>query len=67
MQTTLHITGMHCASCKKLIEGVSKDVAGIETADVNFETGVLTLTHNEGADIQKVKEEILSLGEYQVI
>lgn len=66
MQTTLHITGMHCASCKKLIESVSKDVSGIEAADVNFETGVLTLTHDEGANIQKVKEEILSLGEYHI-
>ncbi len=66
MQTTLHITGMHCASCKKLIESISKDVSGIETADVNFETGVLTLTHTEDANIQKVKEEILLLGEYSV-
>lgn len=67
MQTTFTIKGMHCASCKKLIESVSKDVTGIESADVNFETGLLTLTHDESADIQKVKAEILSLGDEYTI
>lgn len=66
MQTTLQIQGMHCASCKKLIESVSKDVPGVQSCEVDFTTGKATLTHDESMDLNKVKEEIRSLGEYTV-
>ena len=66
MQTTLQITGMHCASCKKLIESVSKDIPGVQNCEVDFATGKAIVTHDESMNIQKLKQEILSLGEYTV-
>ncbi|MDD5751264.1 MAG: heavy metal translocating P-type ATPase [Candidatus Peribacteraceae bacterium] len=35
-RTTLHITGMHCASCALLISDQLRDAPGVEEANVNF-------------------------------
>lgn len=66
MQTALQITGMHCASCKKLIENVVKDIPGVLNCVVDFENGKAMVEHDESVTVQKLKEEIQALGKYSV-
>lgn len=64
--TTLKIQGMHCVSCKLLIEDVCKDVPGVMTCEVNPETGIATITHEDTLDFTLLKKEIEQLGEYKI-
>lgn len=64
--TKLKITGMHCASCKALIEDVCRDVPGVSSCEVNLESGVAAILHDDSADMEVVKKEIGGLGEYKV-
>ena len=59
--TQLQITGMHCASCKALIEDVCKDFAGVASCDVDFATGKAVITHDEHTDIEGLIKEIEQL------
>lgn len=60
------IRGTHCASCKALIEDVCKDIEGINSCTVNFQTGETEINHNDNLDWQKLKQEIESLGQYKL-
>jgi P-type Cu+ transporter len=46
-QTTLAITGMHCASCANLIERRLSKTQGVSTANVNYATGKAAVTYDE--------------------
>ena len=61
MQTTVSIPGMHCASCAALIKDVSGEFPSIKSINVNVETKIVTLDHDERLDLQKWTEEIESL------
>ena len=67
MQTKLHVSGMHCSSCKKLIESVCSEIEGVESCSVNYETGEMVIDHTDSANLEKLKEEIRSLGEYNMV
>ncbi len=67
MKTTFTVKGMHCASCKELIEDVCKEMKGVASCSVNFKTGKVEIEHTEPLDKQKLTKEIKSLGEYEVI
>ena len=60
------IRGMHCASCKALIEDVCKDIPGIISCDVAQEQGAASLTHNGTVTFARVKQELENLGDYSV-
>lgn len=66
MKTTITIEGTHCNACKMLIEDVCTDVLGIDSCEVNFETGETIVDHNESLDWDSFKEEIEELGSYKV-
>ena len=66
MKTTLKITGMHCASCKTLIEDVCKDVSGVQSCEVDMASSLATVEHDDTLDVEKLKQEIAALGEYRV-
>lgn len=66
MKTILKIKGMHCISCKALIEDVCKDVAGVESCSVDLSAEKATLIHGTPGEIKKVKKEIEALGRYKV-
>jgi copper chaperone CopZ len=66
MITTLKISGTHCISCKKLLEGVILDVKGVKAAEVDFKTGIAKIRHENEGDIKTVKKEIDALGLYEV-
>lgn len=65
-KTTLNITGMHCASCKALIEEVSLEVSGVKACIVDPEKGTAVIEHDETFQFQPLKQAIEALGEYKV-
>ncbi len=67
MKTTqMTVTGMHCNSCKVLIEEVCTDTVGVRECSVDFATGKGTVTHEETVDLMQLKSAIEGLGEYTV-
>lgn len=67
MKTTLTIKGTHCNSCKMLIEDVCKEIPGIQSCTVDFETGKTEVEHDENANWNKLQKEVESLGQYRVV
>ena len=66
MKTVFTVKGTHCKACKMLIEDVCKDNKDVATCDVNFETGRTEIEHTDGLDIERLKKEIESVGDYKV-
>lgn len=66
MKTVLKITGMHCASCKLLIEDVCKDIPGVTSCEVDLAGNTTTIEHDASVNVSKIKQKICSLGDYQV-
>lgn len=62
----LTITGLHCASCKLLIEDVGKDVPGVISCMVDPTTGQTVIEHNDPFKTDEFKKEIEALGKYHV-
>ena len=70
-KTVLKIQGMHCVSCEKIIEMELKEVAGVESAKVNYKAGeaivevksetdrnaVLAAVKKAGYEAQIIREE----------
>ncbi len=66
MKTVLKITGMHCASCKLLIEDVCKEIPGVTSCEVDLGGNIATIEHDASVSAEKLSQEISSLGDYQV-
>ncbi|MBI5731923.1 MAG: cation transporter [Candidatus Magasanikbacteria bacterium] len=66
MQTKVKITGMHCVSCKKLIEDVAKEIHGVQSCTVDQTTGTGIIEHDGTFDYAKFLEEMTGLGSYKV-
>lgn len=66
MKTTIAITGMHCHSCKVLMESVCREIVGVRSCHVDFSTGKTEIEHDEPVDWEALKKEIESLGAYHV-
>lgn len=67
MKTIITIKGMHCESCKVLIEDTCKDIKGIKSFKVDFKTGKTEIEHAKPIDLNAVKKEIENLGDYKVV
>lgn len=68
MQTLVSIPGIHCSSCAALIKDVSSEFPSVTNADVNVDTKIVTLEHDESFDTRKWTEEIEALDEkYKVL
>ena len=63
--TKIRISGMHCHSCKTLIEDVCKEIKGVLSCDVNLATGVATITHDGSVATANLATEIRKLGDYK--
>ncbi|XOU94016.1 MAG: cation transporter [Candidatus Kerfeldbacteria bacterium] len=66
MKTTISIKGMHCSSCKALIEDICQDIEGVESCNVDESTDKALINHKENLDLQILKKEIEDGNEYQV-
>ena len=67
MQTKITIKGTHCNACKMLIEDACKDIKGVTSCTVNFQTGETIVEHEQNMDWNLLKKEIEALGDYKVI
>lgn len=66
MKTILHIEGTHCHACKALIEDVARELPGIQSCTVDFETGMTEIEHDATFSVDGFRKEIETLGEYRV-
>ncbi len=67
MKTTITIRGMHCGSCKALIEDASKDGTGVTACVVDLKKGNAEVEHESTLNIDLLKQEIEGLGQYTVL
>ena len=49
-----------CANCANLMEDAAKNTPGVADATVNFMALKMKVTFAEGADVQKVMENVLA-------
>jgi copper chaperone CopZ len=66
MITTITITGMHCASCKALLEDVIGDVPGVTRCTVDSEKSTGTIEHDDTFTPENLEQAISELGTYTV-
>lgn len=67
MRTEFKVKGMHCNSCKVLIEDVCNEIKGVKSCNVEVKTGKVVVEHDNSVDLNKVKKEIEGLGEYKIL
>lgn len=68
IKKTYEITGMHCASCKILLEKTVAKLEGVEAVKVNFATNKMALEYDEKQITpQKIKQAVQSVGKYDLI
>lgn len=65
MNTTLSIQGMHCASCKALIEDVCKDIPGITSCVVDVANGTARIEHDASVNPDAIRRVIEGIGSYK--
>lgn len=62
------IAGLHCASCKILLEKMVGKIAGVKSVNVNYATEKMTLEYDEGlTNLAAIKEIVSRAGNYQLI
>ena len=63
MKTKFHITGMSCASCAKINEGVLKDLKGMREVRVNYANATAYIEFDEGVlSLEEIKKAVQSAG-----
>ncbi|MDQ6984917.1 MAG: heavy metal translocating P-type ATPase [Candidatus Dojkabacteria bacterium] len=71
MKQTYPIIGMHCASCKMLIEKMISKVEGVESVKVNYATEIMTVELNESLNSEEIlknlSKAVESAGSYKLI
>jgi len=62
------IIGMHCASCKALIENSVKNIAGVKDVFVNFATEKMTVSFDdEITSLGDISHAVSSAGNYKIV
>lgn len=65
---TFPIVGMHCASCKMLIEKMVSKLDGVEEVNVNYANEKMTVEYNEELlNVQDIKAAVSKAGSYKLI
>lgn len=66
MKTTFAIKGMHCTSCKALIEDVVSEIPGVASCAVDVEAERADVEHDDSFDPERMRKDIEALGDYRV-
>ncbi len=62
------IVGMHCASCKKLIELKVAELEGVTSVNVDFATEKMTVEYDQQkVSVKDLKQAVASAGSYELI
>jgi copper chaperone CopZ len=64
--TIVTINGLHCNSCKLLIEDECKDMKDIKSCDVDLKTGKTIIEHDKEFNPESFKSNVEKLGGYKV-
>ncbi len=67
MTTEISVSGMHCASCKALIEDVSRDVSGVISCSVDPRTGRGVVEHDAAFRLPDLARAVAELGDYRIV
>ena len=59
------VTGMHCGHCVASVTKEVQEVSGVDTVDVELETGSVTVTSSEPVDDAAVRTAVEEAG-YQL-
>lgn len=63
MKLNLKISGMHCASCVKMIKMELEDQSGVSNVGVDFDSARASLEFEPGEiSVEEIKNKIKSLG-----
>src|SRR5699024_2935718 len=57
----LELNGLNCASCAGKIEKLSRDIANVDEADLDFVSKKLKIKTEKEDDINKIKDEIIKI------
>lgn len=60
--TKVSIPGIHCDSCVKLVQDVSKEYPTIRNVDVNLAAKTVTIDHDDDFDFAQWSAEVVALG-----
>ncbi|HLC92238.1 MAG TPA: cation transporter [archaeon] len=58
MEKTIKVKGMHCNSCKLLIEDAVLEINGVEKVKADFETGKVVVAYSVEGIVPKIKSAI---------
>ncbi|MCC7290126.1 heavy metal translocating P-type ATPase [bacterium] len=62
------VIGMHCASCKSLIENSVSEVDGVKNISVNFASEKMNVEYDETkTSLDKIKEAVSNVGSYKLV
>ena len=62
------IIGMHCASCKVMIERGVRELPGIKAAQVNYASEQLNIEYDDSkTNLEKIKHAVSSAGGYTLV
>ena len=61
-KTTFEITGMHCASCQKLVSRALAKIPGVVHAEVNLMTNKAYVEHEGELNLETAKKEVEGVG-----
>jgi len=62
------IVGMHCASCKQLIEKMVGKLSGVEMVNVNYASETMSISYDETMiTLEQIGEAVQSAGGYQLV
>jgi heavy metal translocating P-type ATPase len=62
------VIGMHCASCKSLIENSVSEVEGVKSISVNFASEKMNVEYDETkTSLDKIKEAVSKVGSYKLV
>ena len=63
---TFKITGMHCDSCKNLIEDIGGDIPGVTACVVDAAAQTGTIEHEDSFDFTAFVKEVEAAGPYTI-
>ncbi len=66
MTTKLSVTGMTCGHCKASVENALQDLAGVDDATVDLETGAVMVRHSDEVTVDQLSAAVVSAG-YSVV
>ncbi len=62
------VIGMHCASCKSLIENSVSEVDGVKNVSVNFASEKMNVEYDETeTTLERIKEAVSNVGSYKLV